>query len=179
MLVLACGTGEMLWTSARDHQVTRTGIDISTVFIATAHAHAAELAMDGRVSLMHGDAPVFTRGLDRPFLLMGDPQTNHHSVPSWKSLWDHSSGWHADLTLNGASGENAYKDAVWLIPQIARQAGLPESFVTRAIGTIDPAAAVRAQQAYLSAFFDRFLRGQDSHLLDSRPPHYPQFTFVE
>ena len=124
-------------------------------------------------------APVFTRGLDRPFLLMGDPQTNHHSVPSWKSLWDHSRGWHAGLTLNGASGENSYKDAVWLIPQIARQIGLPESFVTRAIGTVDPAAAVHAEQAYLSAFFGRFLRGQDNHLLDSRPPRYLQFAFVE
>jgi len=124
-------------------------------------------------------APVFARGLDRPFLLMGDPQTNHHSVPSWKSLWDHSRGWHADLTLNGASGENSYKDAVWLIPQIARQIGLPESFVTRAIGTVDPAAAVHAEQAYLSAFFGRFLRGQDNHLLDSRPPRYLQVAFVE
>ena len=124
-------------------------------------------------------APVFARGLDRPFLLMGDPQTNHHSVPSWTSLWNHSNSWHADLTLNGASGENSYKDAVWLIPQIARQIGLPDSFVTRAIGTVDPAGAVPAEQAYLSAFFGRFPRGQDNHLLDSRSQHHPQFAFVE
>lgn len=107
-------------------------------------------------------APVFARGLDRPFLLMGDPQTNHHTVPSWPSLWDRSGGWHADLTLNGASRENSYKDAVWLIPQIARQIGLPDSFVTRAIGTVEPAGAVRAEQADLSAFFDRARPGQPS-----------------
>jgi hypothetical protein len=124
-------------------------------------------------------APVFTRGLDRPFLLMGDPRTNHHSVPSWKSLWDHSRGWHADLTLKGASGENSYKDAIWLIPQIARQIGLPESFITRAIGTVDSVGAVHAEQAYLSAFFGRFLRGQHNDLLDSRSPRYPQFAFIE
>jgi len=41
MLDLACGTGEMLCTWARDHQVTGTGIDISTVFIAAAWARAA------------------------------------------------------------------------------------------------------------------------------------------
>lgn len=56
MLDLACGTGEMLCTWARDHQVTGTGIDISTVFIAAARARAAELGVDGRVSFVHGDA---------------------------------------------------------------------------------------------------------------------------
>jgi hypothetical protein len=38
MLGLACGTGEMLCTWARDHQLTGTRIDISTVFIASARA---------------------------------------------------------------------------------------------------------------------------------------------
>ena len=56
MLDLACGTGEMLCTWARDLQVTGTRIDISTAFIAAAHARAAELAVDGPVSYMHGDA---------------------------------------------------------------------------------------------------------------------------
>jgi SAM-dependent methyltransferase len=56
MLDLACGTGEMLCTWARDHQVTGTGIDISTVFIAAALARAAELKVDGLVSFAHGDA---------------------------------------------------------------------------------------------------------------------------
>ena len=44
MLDLACGTGEMLCTWARDYQTTGTGIDISTVFIAAARARAVELA---------------------------------------------------------------------------------------------------------------------------------------
>jgi SAM-dependent methyltransferase len=56
MLDLACATGEMLCTWARDHQVTGTGIDISTVFISAARARAAELGVDGRVSFVHGDA---------------------------------------------------------------------------------------------------------------------------
>lgn len=123
-------------------------------------------------------APVFAHGLDRPFLLMGDPRTDHHSIPSWKSFWDHGGGWKADLTLKGASGENSYKDAVWLLPQIARKLGLQSSLVTREIGTVDPAGAVRAEKAYLAAFFDRFLRGQNNHLLDGPSPRYPEFTFV-
>jgi SAM-dependent methyltransferase len=56
MLDLACGTGEMVCTWARDHQVTGTGIDISTVFIAAARTRGAELGVDGRVSFVLGDA---------------------------------------------------------------------------------------------------------------------------
>ena len=56
MLDLACGTGEMLCTWARDHQVTGTGVDISTVFIAAARDRAAELGVDGQVRFEHGDA---------------------------------------------------------------------------------------------------------------------------
>jgi hypothetical protein len=123
-------------------------------------------------------APVFGHGLDRPFMFMGDPGTSHNTVPSWQSLWNHSRGWHVDLTLTGATGENSYKDAMSLIPQIARQLGLPDSFVTRQIGTVDRARAVAAEQAYVSAFFNRWLRGDDNHLLDGPSPRYPEFTFV-
>ena len=56
MVDLACGTGEMLCTWARDYQTTGTGIDISTVFIAAARARATELGVDDQVSFVHGDA---------------------------------------------------------------------------------------------------------------------------
>jgi 2-polyprenyl-3-methyl-5-hydroxy-6-metoxy-1,4-benzoquinol methylase len=38
MLDLACGSGEMLCTWARDHELTGTGVDISTAFIEAAQA---------------------------------------------------------------------------------------------------------------------------------------------
>jgi SAM-dependent methyltransferase len=56
MLDLACGTGEMLCTWARDHQVTGTGIDIGTAFIAAARARAVELGVDDQVRFVHGEA---------------------------------------------------------------------------------------------------------------------------
>jgi len=56
ILDLACGTGEMLCTWARDHALTGIGVDISTVFIAGARARAVELGVDGQVSFVHGDA---------------------------------------------------------------------------------------------------------------------------
>lgn len=112
-------------------------------------------------------------------MFMGDPKTDHDSVPSWRSFWTHTRGWHLDLTLDGASGENSYKDAVPLVPQIARELRLPRSFVTRDIGSVAPAQAIAAEEAYVSAFFDRWLRGHDTGLLDAPSPRYPDITFVK
>jgi SAM-dependent methyltransferase len=56
LLDLACGSGEMLCTWARDHQITGTGVDISTVFLAGARARAVELGVQDQVTFVHGDA---------------------------------------------------------------------------------------------------------------------------
>jgi SAM-dependent methyltransferase len=56
MLDLACGSGEMLCTWARDHDVTGTGVDISTVFLDSARARAVELGVADLVHFVHGDA---------------------------------------------------------------------------------------------------------------------------
>ncbi|MDH6224126.1 class I SAM-dependent methyltransferase [Streptomyces sp. MJP52] len=56
VLDLASGSGEMLCTWARDHGITGTGVDISTVFTRRARARAAELGVAGRVRFVHGDA---------------------------------------------------------------------------------------------------------------------------
>jgi SAM-dependent methyltransferase len=56
LLDLACGSGEMLCTWSRDHGITGTGVDISTVFLDAARRRAAELGVPDRVSFVHGDA---------------------------------------------------------------------------------------------------------------------------
>lgn len=56
VLDLACGKGELLCTWARDHGVTGTGMDISTVFLDAARARAVELGVADRVGFVHADA---------------------------------------------------------------------------------------------------------------------------
>ncbi|BCJ35377.1 hypothetical protein Athai_28800 [Actinocatenispora thailandica] len=53
---LASGSGELLCTWARDHGITGTGVDISTVFTAAARGRAVELGVADRVRFVHGDA---------------------------------------------------------------------------------------------------------------------------
>ncbi|MFG1833909.1 alpha/beta hydrolase family protein [Micromonospora chersina] len=122
--------------------------------------------------------PVARRGLDRPFMFVGDPGTDHRQTPSWGMVWDNSSDWHVDLRLDGAKSEDSYKDTVPLLPQIARQLGLPDSFVTEAIGSIEPTRAVRTEETLVAAFFDRWLRGRERSVLDGPSPRLPNVTFV-
>lgn len=59
ILDLASGSGEMLCTWARDHRITGTGVDISTIFTEQARARAAELGVDDQVDFIHADAAGF------------------------------------------------------------------------------------------------------------------------
>ncbi|MGW7006426.1 alpha/beta hydrolase family protein, partial [Streptomyces sp. NPDC054933] len=122
--------------------------------------------------------PVAQDGLKQPFLLMGMQGNDRHTVPSWAQLWSHSSGWHRDLTLRG--GEHAsFTDAESLLPQIGRRLQLPASTVRDTIGTVGPGQAVAAQEAYIAAFFDEWLRGDSGHGLFNGPsPRFPVIDYV-
>jgi hypothetical protein len=123
---------------------------------------------------------VVTSGLDRPFLLLGsdgEGGESYRTDPSWAAFRAHSTGWHADLTLRG-SAHASFTDAETLVPQIASALNLPAQTVTGDIGTLDPARAVTVEDDYLAAFFDRFLRHRDGHLLDGASPQYPEMSFV-
>jgi len=56
VLDLACGSGELLCTWARDHGFTGTGVDVSRVFIGSARERARELGVAGSVRFVHADA---------------------------------------------------------------------------------------------------------------------------
>lgn len=56
VLDLACGSGEMLCSWSRDHGITGTGVDISTVFVDAARTRAVELGVSEDVAFVHGDA---------------------------------------------------------------------------------------------------------------------------
>ncbi len=56
LLDLACGSGELLCTWARDHDITGTGVDLSTSFLAAAVRRSRELGVTDRVAFEHADA---------------------------------------------------------------------------------------------------------------------------
>ncbi len=56
VLDLGCGSGEMLCTWARDHNIIGTGIDMSQLFTEQAKLRADELGVADKVKFIHGDA---------------------------------------------------------------------------------------------------------------------------
>jgi SAM-dependent methyltransferase len=56
LLDLASGRGELLCTWARDHHVSGTGVDISTVAVEMSQRRADELGVAAQVAFVHGDA---------------------------------------------------------------------------------------------------------------------------
>lgn len=56
VLDLACGSGELLATWARDHRITGLGVDLNPDFIAQARARAGELGVGDAVRFVEADA---------------------------------------------------------------------------------------------------------------------------
>lgn len=56
ILDLACGSGELLSTWARDHRITGLGVDLNPDFVAHARARADELGVAGSVRFVESDA---------------------------------------------------------------------------------------------------------------------------
>ncbi len=71
-----------------------------------------------------------------------------------------------------------YGDTQWLMPQLARIAGMGEDWLHDWIGDFNPARAVRIQQAYPLAFFDLHLRGQRQRLLEGPSAAFREVEFV-
>ena len=158
----------------------RRGLDVSRVGMvgqsAGGAAAAATMAvdprvvagvnLDGNLTWLDGSLmPAAANGLARPFLLIGkDGETD--TGPGWDAFLANTEGWARQLRLLG-SVHATFTDAEALLPQLG---------IT--VGTLDPATAIRTQRAYVASFFDRWLHGQDNHLLDGPSPRYPEMAFV-
>jgi predicted dienelactone hydrolase len=132
----------------------------------------AGLSFDGPMQ----SQPPITTDLDRPFMLM-TAQFTRAAAPSVAEFWSHLRGWRLNVQADGAV-HSSYCDVQWLFPQLAKAIGMSGTELKGLIGTLDPAQAVRIQQAYPLAFFDLHLRGRREHLLDGVNPAFPAVKFI-
>ncbi|MEV6979322.1 alpha/beta hydrolase [Kitasatospora sp. NPDC093806] len=130
---------------------------------------AAGLNLDGGLF----GSPVPDEGLDRPFLLL----TSLGDHDTWQRWREHQRGWGRQLRLDGA-GHLSFTD----LPHVAGPGHLadrmPPELYAAMLGTIAPARATELSRAYVRTYFDRFLRGRPSPLLDAPAPRYPEVAFV-
>jgi predicted dienelactone hydrolase len=132
----------------------------------------AGLSFDGPMQ------PTVTTDLDRPFMLM-TAEFPRATQPSVAEFWSHLRGWRLNVQAEGAV-HSSYCDVQFLIPQLARAAGMSAADLQGWIGTLDPLRAVRIQQAYPLAFFDLHLRHRAARgrLLDGPSPAFPEVRFL-
>ncbi|HZP52341.1 hypothetical protein [Actinocrinis sp.] len=119
--------------------------------------------------------PIAQQG-DRPFLLMTNGTHTEQDDPTLASFLAAGTGPKVLLSL-AASQHSTFSDLEELVPQLAPALGLTPYQVEGLVGTLEPKTAVTDERAYLRAFFDTYLRGHISHLLDGPSPRIPDITF--
>ncbi|MGW1030369.1 alpha/beta hydrolase family protein [Streptomyces sp. NPDC002577] len=130
----------------------------------------AGLSLDGPMQ------PTITTDLNRPFMMM-TAQFTRAAQSSVAEFWSHLRGWRLNVQAEGAV-HPSYGDYQVLIPQLAKAVGMSDEELQGWIGTLDPARAVRIQQAYPLAFFDLHLRHRPVRLLDGPNSAFPEVKFI-
>ncbi|GAB1512158.1 alpha/beta hydrolase family protein [Actinophytocola sp. KF-1] len=120
--------------------------------------------IDGRAYLP------LTEDLDRPFLYLVKyppgapfPSCSEQFV---EDDWEHLTAWKRWLTLNGAQ-HASFTDVGLLADKLGVDIG----------ATVSGARATAITRAYVGAFLDRNLRGEEPPLLAAPSPEYPEISF--
>ena len=131
----------------------------------------AAINMDGRFW-----GPLAQEGVNRPFLLLTGSEHTAQNDPTLASFLAASTGPKLHLAL--ANSQHAtFSDFEELVSELAPALGLTPDQLAAAIGTINPKTAVADERAYIRAFFDKYLRNRDNHLLDGPSPRFPDIQF--
>ena len=143
---------------------------------ATARVMLADRRVRAGISLDGPMQPVVTGEIDRPFMLMTAEFTRANE-PSVADFWSRLRGWRRNVQAAGAA-HSSYTDYQVLYPQVAKAVGMSDADLREQIGTLDPHRAVRIEQAYPLAFFDRHLRGRHAPLLTGPSRMFPEVAFL-
>lgn len=106
------------------------------------------------------------RGLDRPFMMLGAAE---HGLPgddeTWTGAWDRLEGWKRWVTVEGTT----HSSMTDLAP-LGAQAGMETQ-------DLDGLYCDLLSRAYVTAFADEHLRGDDEPILDGPNEDWPEVLF--
>jgi dienelactone hydrolase len=160
-----------VWSLA--HLIDKDDIGMAGHSIGGASAAEAMLA-DPRILAgvdMDGTffPPVPAAGIGhRPFLMLAHPLDGPSGGedPTWTQTWADLDGYKRWLTLAGAN-HASFTD----IPILAQEIGIPLP------GSLGGLRGSEITRAYVTAFFDKTLKGRREPLLDDPSAAYPEVTF--
>ncbi|MFH9396036.1 alpha/beta hydrolase family protein [Streptomyces sp. NPDC017413] len=159
------------WRHARTIDPRRVGMAGHSI---GGNAASSTMAADRRVDAgvnMDGTFfdPAPARGLGgRPFLMLGtDPGHGPGTDDSWDHAWARLDGFKRWLTVRD-SGHFTFTD----IPEIGEQLGIEDPDAP-----LSAARSTTITRSFVTAFFDRSLRGRPARLLDGPTPADPEVLF--
>jgi dienelactone hydrolase len=121
--------------------------------------------------------PQAVSGSDRPLLMIGRASQDPFEASSWDQFWTNQRGPKLWLNLLGST-HDTFKYFAVLVPQVAPIIGKPPSWVVQGVGSINGLRAITDERAFTTAYFDTYLRHDDSDLLDGPSPLYPEVVFT-
>jgi predicted dienelactone hydrolase len=144
----------------------------------TAHAMHTDPRISSGVNL-DGNlwTPEAVAGSDRPLLQFGKQDLAPRQVITWAAFRANHHGPTLQLHLTGST-HATFHDLAVLVPQAAPFIGFTPDQIADAVGTIDGQRAVAVVRAYVNAYFDRYLRHHNSHLLTGPSACYPEIRFA-
>ncbi|MCJ1434282.1 hypothetical protein MMC27_003649 [Xylographa pallens] len=151
------------------------GATMSTSMLRDARI-AAGVSLDG---VFFG--PEQEAGLDSPFLILG-AEGHDSSKEGWWSNWPHVwpkiRAWKKQLNIKG-TGHVSFSDVplIFDILDLRKYLPDPDGEVDN-WGTISGARMLEIETAYVAAFFDRFLKGKSSKLLEGETGQFPEVDFI-
>ena len=144
---------------------------------ATARVLFADRRVRAGLSLDGPMEPVVEGGvLDRPFMMM-TAEFTRAAEPAVAEFWSQLRGWRLNVQAVGGL-HRSYTDYQLLVAELAQVTGMSEADLEGWNGTLDAGRAVKIQQAYPLAFFDRHLRGRRSRLLDGPSRAFPEVRYL-
>ncbi|MEV5880931.1 alpha/beta hydrolase [Streptomyces sp. NPDC052101] len=103
--------------------------------------------------------------INRPFLMLGAPPSDHPADTTWEQAWAALGGYKKWLTVTDAD-HFSFSD----LDLLHQEAGFPTP-------PLSPERGVVITREYVTAFFDQTLKGIHSPLLDGPSPNNPEVLF--
>ena len=175
--------GEHSATSGEVFNVSRVGMmghslggaTMSTSMLRDSRI-AAGVSLDG---VFFG--PEQEAGLDSPFLILGaegHDGTKEGWWSGWPAMWPKIRAWKKQLNIKG-TGHVSFCDVPLIFDILGFRKDLPDpDGEVDNWGTISGARMLEIETAYVAAFFDRFLKGKSSKLLEGESGQFPEVDFI-
>jgi pimeloyl-ACP methyl ester carboxylesterase len=135
------------------------------------HTISAGLNIDGS---MFGD--VLTKGLDRPFVLIGHEDKTQETDPSWKAVWPQLTGWKKEFEVQGAA-HYSFSDLPLITSVLGIQDKLPKE-VGQVLGTVEGRRMTTIIATYTTAFLDMVFKSSGEGLMSNSNTDFPEVRVV-